>query len=63
MTDEQLLDHCLNALRGEYGEIANALLVEALQKRLGLPRTGEEPLSPADRRKRINAPWDDKASY
>lgn len=63
MTDEQLLDHCLNALRGEYGEIANALLVETLQKRLGRPLTGEEPLSPADRRKRTNAPWDDKASY
>lgn len=63
MTDEELLDHCLHALTGEYGEIANTLLVEALQKRLGRPLTGGEPISPADRRKRMNAPWGDKASY
>jgi DeoR/GlpR family transcriptional regulator of sugar metabolism len=34
MTDEELLMHCYNSLIGEYGEIANTLLVETLKLRL-----------------------------
>jgi len=63
MTDEELLDHCLNALTNEYGEIAKMLLVEQLQKRLGRPLTVVETVSPAELRRRTNAPWNDKASY
>jgi hypothetical protein len=65
MTDDELLDHCLNALTNEYGEIAKMLLVEALQKRLGRPLTVTQPdtVSPAELRWRANRPWDDKESY
>ena len=34
MSDTELLIHCYNSLTGEYGEIANTLLVETLKLRL-----------------------------
>lgn len=34
MSDLELLEHCYNSLTGEYGEIANTLLVETLKLRL-----------------------------
>ena len=34
MSDLELLQHCYNSLTGEYGEIANTLLVETLKLRL-----------------------------
>lgn len=72
MSDEELLTHCLNSLTGEYGEIANTILVERLQKRLARPYRTKEAidelqadgtLSPAEHRRLINRPWHDKASY
>jgi len=37
MSDQELLSHCYNSLTGEYGEIANTLLVETLKLRLAKP--------------------------
>ena len=34
MSDVELLIHCYNSLTGEYGELANTLLVETLKRRL-----------------------------
>ena len=61
MTDIELLTHSLNALTGEYGEIAQQLLVEELKKRLN--RGELEHMSPANNRRKANAPWGDKDSY
>lgn len=72
MTDEDLLMHCLHSMKGEYGEIANTILVEMLEKRLSRPIRVTEALnelqadgtlSPAEHRRLINRPWHDKASY
>ena len=60
VTDRQMLEHCLNSMNGEYGEIANVLIVEELKRRLSQP---VEALSPAMHRNKSNRPWDDKASY
>jgi hypothetical protein len=66
MNDELLLGHCLNALTGEYGEIANTILVEQLRKRLSystrVPEAlaelaYERALSPAEYRRLMNGPW------
>jgi len=37
ISDEDLLMHCYNSITGEYGEIANTLLVETLKVRLAKP--------------------------
>ena len=66
MNDEWLLEHCLNALTGEYGEIANTILVEQLRKRLShstrvpdalAELAYEKSLSPAEYRRLMNRPW------
>lgn len=59
MTDEQLLSHCLNALTGEYGEIAQTILVEQLQRRLYRqnPEDSLPALSPVEIRRLANRPW------
>lgn len=62
VTDRQMLEHCLNSMTGEYGEIANVLIVEELKRRLAQP-VEVEALSPAEHRNKSNRPWDDKASY
>lgn len=72
MSDEELLTHCLSSLKGEYGEIANTILVERLEKRLARSSRITEALaelqadgtlSPAEHRRLLNRPWHDKASY
>lgn len=72
MSDEELLSHCLNSLKGEYGEIANTMLVERLEKRLSSSSRvvdalaelhADGTLSPAEHRRLLNRPWHDKASY
>jgi hypothetical protein len=64
MTDEDLLHHCLAALTGQYGDIAKNITVEALRKRLGYQQVKVvDTTSPAEIRRRANAPWNDKASY
>jgi hypothetical protein len=63
--DEELLVHCYNSLTGQYGEIANTLLVELLKRRLAIhegsvwnPTGLQELISPADMRKAANSAWD-----
>lgn len=72
MSDEELLTHCLNSMKGEYGEIANTILVERLERRLATSSRivealdelqADGTLSPAEHRRLINRPWHDKASY